>query len=78
VALVRTIKKASKDRQSVHGPTDCSYSIFTHGGETYLQLDTYGSATRKHPEKISQSIQLNRVSAKQLKKLIERAFPDLR
>ena len=78
MALVRTIKKADKDRQAVHGPTDCSYSIFSQGGEIYLQLDTYGSATRKQPEKISQSIQLNRASAKQLKTLIERAFPDLR
>lgn len=78
MALVTNIQPIDKERNTVHGPTHCSYTIFTRQGQTYLQLDTYGSATRKFKDKISQSIQFNVQSAKQLKRLIESAFPELK
>ena len=77
MALVNNIQLATKETQSVHGPTECSYSIFSRQDQTYLQLDTYGSNARKFKDKISQSVQFNRQSAKQLKELIEKAFPEL-
>jgi hypothetical protein len=78
MALVREIKPVQKERHSVHGPTDCSSSIFRAGGKTYLQLDTYGAAGRKYPEKVSQSLQFDAEAAAQLKGLLEEAFPHLK
>jgi hypothetical protein len=48
--------------------------MFEAGGETYLQLDTHGSSDRSVPGKVSQSVQLNEASAKQLRQLLAQAF----
>lgn len=77
MALVRQIRPVEKERQAVHGETECSSSVFRAGGATYLQLDTYGSPERKHPEKVSQSLQFDENSAGQLLELIRRTFPNL-
>ncbi|WP_440579987.1 hypothetical protein [Streptomyces sp. PT19] len=50
---------------------------FTVEGRRILQLDTYGSTERLIPDKISQSIQLDAESARELLKLITDSFPDL-
>jgi len=65
-------------RSSVHrSEVECGWAIFTTAGRTYLQLDTYGSQTRAIPGKVSQTIQVDEDAARQLKRLIERAFPGL-
>jgi hypothetical protein len=46
-------------------------------GSTVLQLDTYGSKSREHPGKVSQSLQIDRDAARSLKALLEEAFPDI-
>ncbi len=51
--------------------------MFNEGNETYLQLDTYGSSERRIPGKTSQSLQLDRRSAKKLKRLLEQTFPGI-
>lgn len=78
MALVTQIKPVQKERCSVHGAVECSSVVFSKGGNRYLQLETYGSPTRKLKGKVSQSIQFNEASAKQLQRLIHRAFPDLK
>lgn len=78
MARIREMRPIQKDRNSVHAPVECSYSIFRSGGQTYLQLDTYGSADRLLHGKVSQSIPFDEASARQLKQLIEEAFPALR
>jgi hypothetical protein len=78
MALVTNLEASTKDRQSVHRPTRCLYTVFeAPGGERYLQLDTVGSEDREIPDKVSQSIQFDRQAAGQLLQLIERTFPDL-
>jgi hypothetical protein len=43
MALVRTIKKSAKERQTLHAETTCLASTFTdEKGRLYIQLDTYG------------------------------------
>jgi hypothetical protein len=75
MALVRTMSKTSKDRQSVHRETECSFSTFSDElGQVYLQLDTFGSKARKMPGKESQSIQFDRRAALQLRDLINEIF----
>jgi len=75
MALVRRIDHASKERQEPQRPTVCLASVFSDAeGNSYIQLDTYGSNSRKIPGKMSQSIQFDAASAAQLKLLIETAF----
>lgn len=60
-----------------HTRVVCGYRWFDIDGERILQLDTYGSADRAMPGKVSQSIQIDREGAAQLKRLLERAFEGL-
>ncbi len=71
MALVTRIGRVSKERQGVHGEVECDCSIFKLDGETYIQLDTYGSDARKLHGKISQSLQFNRASALALRNLLD-------
>ena len=66
MALVTTLEKNRKEKQAVHKPTRCLSSVFEAEGRRYIQLDTYGSDEREHPEKVSQSIQFDRQAATQL------------
>jgi hypothetical protein len=76
MALINELTELNKDRNQVHGPVECGYTVFEEGGERYLQLDTYGSPERRIPGKTSQSIQLNADSAARVKTLIEKVFPE--
>ncbi|HEX8619032.1 MAG TPA: hypothetical protein VF911_15720 [Thermoanaerobaculia bacterium] len=79
MALITELKEITKDRQAVHGPVECAYSVFTGSdGERYLQLETFGSKDRKIPGKTSQAIQLSESSAAELKAIIEQTFPSVR
>lgn len=46
-------------------------------GTRILQLDTYGSPGRVIPGKTSQSLQFDAAGARQLKRLLERTFPEI-
>ena len=75
MALVRGFVFAPKDENRVHEEVECGYLSFTARGETYLQIDTYGSKHRKIPGKVSQSIQIDSDGARELLGLIRRTFP---
>ena len=77
MALINRFNQLHKDRNQVHGTVECGYMVFEKDGQRYLQLDTYGSFERQIPGKTSQSIQLNAESARELKALIQKAFPEL-
>jgi hypothetical protein len=71
MALVKKFERLDKQRNSVHEEVDCTYSIFTDSfGNKFLQIDTYGSKNRRIRGKVSQSLQLNKESAKELKVII--------
>lgn len=61
----------------IHEGVSCGWRAFSAGGERILQLDTYGSETRKILGKVSQSIQLDQASAQELLRIILRTFPAL-
>ncbi len=72
MALVRKLEPVTKERNSVHGPVDCTYAVFTgDDGKRYLQLDTFGSTNRQIAGKASQSVQFDMDSAAELKRIIE-------
>lgn len=69
------IFRSEKERNFVHREVECTYTSFVSEDKSkYLQLDTYGSDDRKIKNKISQSIQLNKESAKYLMKIIQDEF----
>jgi len=58
----------------VHTKVAATYSVFDEDGNIYVQIDTYGKDDRAIPEKISQSLQFDRESAKFLVKLLVNEF----
>ena len=76
MALVESLELIRKERQSVHKPTRCGYSVFRDDqGNRYLQLDTYGTDDRELAGKVSQSLQFNAAIAAELRALIDKTFP---
>lgn len=71
---LNSIKRIEKQRNVVHDEVYSTYSVFEINGERYVQLDTYGRVGRENPEKLSQTIQLNRGTAKFLVDLPSREF----
>lgn len=68
------LPRANRSRQtSVH----CGWQVVDVGGETLLQLDTYGSSTRDLVGKVSQTIQLDRAGATELAAILRRVFPGI-
>lgn len=67
---VKSMERLEKQRNTVHEEAQATYTVFELDGEKYFQLDTYGRTDREFPEKISQSIQLNKDSARQLVRLL--------
>lgn len=63
-----------KERNSVHKTTTTTYTSFVMNDKHYFQIDTYGSADRMIPEKVSQSLQLDKDVAILLIKALKREF----
>ena len=68
------IKKIEKTRHHIHEKVYTTYTVFNEGGEKYIQFDTYGRIDRENPEKISQSIQLDRETARYIVNLLTQEF----
>jgi hypothetical protein len=59
-----SIKKIEKYRNTIHEKVHTTYTAFEMNGEKFVQIDTYGRIDRENPEKISQSFQLDRATAR--------------
>ncbi len=77
MALIGEFHHVTSDKSALHKPVSCGWRTFHAGDAKILQLDTYGSDTRQIPNKVSQSIQLDRAGAAELVKLIRATFPEL-
>ncbi|MDR2044180.1 MAG: methionyl-tRNA formyltransferase [Clostridium sp.] len=73
IDLSRT-KRIDKNRNVVHDKVSCTYTAFENAGNKYIQIDTYGRVERETPEKLSQSLQFDKESAKFLVDLLIREF----
>lgn len=71
---IENIKRIEKNRNTIHDKVYTTYTIFEKAGEKYIQFDTYGRIDRENPEKISQSIQLDRETAQYIVNLLIREF----
>jgi hypothetical protein len=75
MALVRKLDLKQLETDTPHTEADCTYSIvITRDGGKQLQLDTYGSSTRKLKGKKSQSIRLSAEAIGQLKSILAKQF----
>ena len=71
---LNNIKQIVKHRNTVQDKVYTTYSVFYDGKEKYLQLDTYGKSDREIPGKISQSIQIDKETARYLVSLLQSEF----
>ena len=75
MAIVRRLDPLTLEKDSKHTEVDCTYAIVTDTkGVKYLQIDTYGSATRKIPGKKSQSLRFSPEAIDQLKEILDHSF----
>ena len=77
MALIESFEERPLTPAALHRPVTCGYKAVDIGGQRVLQLETYGSSTRKLADKVSQSIQLDVEGARALKRILERSFTDL-
>ena len=71
---IEEFERIEKNRNMVHDAVYSTYTVFEQSGERYLQIDTYGKSGRENPDKISQSIQINKEIAQVLVKLMQEEF----
>ncbi len=67
-------ERIEKERNTIHDRAIGTYTTFEINNEKYFQIDTYGKLERAMPEKISQSFQFDRESAKFLVNLLIKEF----
>ena len=65
-----SIKKIEKHRNTIHKKVHTTYTAFEMSEEKFVQIDTYGRIDRENPEKISQSFQFDRATARFLVNLL--------
>lgn len=68
------IKKIEKYRNTVHDKVYTTYTVFEMNGKKYVQFDMYGRIVRENPEKISQTIQLDKETAQYLVNILCKEF----
>ena len=74
MALVKKITEIYKERPQIHTPVHATCSVFNEGGHTIFQIDTYGTTEREFVGKVSQSIQFDKESAKELVEKLRKIF----
>jgi hypothetical protein len=75
MAIIRKLDPIQLDRDSKHSEVDCTYAVIEDDkGNKYLQVDTYGSKSRKIPGKKSQSIRFSPEAIDQLKEILKQNF----
>ncbi|MCE8531741.1 hypothetical protein KBY26_21085 [Ruegeria pomeroyi] len=75
MALVTRFEKGEQEVRSLH-PTEvsCTYLVSENHGKKILQLNTYGSSHREMPDKLSQTLQFDENSARQLLAILLKEF----
>lgn len=73
MALIRNLSKISRNSR-VQTEAESTYNILIHNGKKFLQINTYGSKDRVHTDVVSQTIQIDEQSVKQLLEIIKSEF----
>jgi hypothetical protein len=75
MAMVTSLERDDRDFKSAH-PTKlvAKYLVAKKSGMRVLQINTYGSNDRDVPGKLSQTLQFNEQSARELFDVLQREF----
>lgn len=75
MALVTSVVRDERNFRSIH-PTEVSayYLVAELDGKKVLQINTYGSAGRDVPGKLSQTLQFNEQSAREIFAVLKKEF----
>lgn len=74
MALIREFERKNIDRASLHQEIRAKYAVIERDGRVLLQIDTYGRSSRENPDKVSQSLQLDRQGAERLFRILKTEF----
>ena len=74
MALIKGFEEKRRERRSIHDAIDATYSVFERDGRAFIQIDTYGRAEREVPGKVSQSLQFDEKSARELFDILRGTF----
>lgn len=74
MALIRTLDPKEIARPSLHREIQASVAVFESDGKKVVQIDSYGRSDRMNPGKISQTLQFDEQSARQLLSILRREF----
>ena len=77
MALIGRFEGRPLEPKRVRDEVLCGYAATNIGSRRILQLVTYGSADREVRGAVSQTLQLDRDGAAELKRIIERSFPGI-
>ncbi len=64
----------SKTKNNIHLTAEATYTVFEMSGKTIFQIDIFGTNKRKNPEKVSQSIQIDKDMAQILINKLKNTF----
>ena len=71
---IKKLSKIEKNRNMLHDIVEATYTTFEKNGDRYFQIDTYGKSGRENPDKVSQSIQIDKETAQVLVDILEKEF----
>lgn len=74
-SLIDRFEERPLTPKRLHGRVLCGYAATDVEGERVPQLESYGSDDRAQPGSVSKVIQLDEARARDLVRIIERAFP---
>jgi hypothetical protein len=77
MALISSFVHKPNARAAFRTEVECGWVVGEHEGRRVLHLETYGSPLRSIPGKVSQSLELDEVSARELMTIVRGAFPRL-
>ncbi|OMD42663.1 hypothetical protein [Paenibacillus odorifer] len=73
MALIRSLTKITRNSR-LQIEAESTYNILIQNGKKFIQINTYGSKERVHTNVVSQTIQLDEQSARQLFEIIKSEF----
>ncbi|NIH54790.1 hypothetical protein FHX76_002686 [Lysinibacter cavernae] len=77
MARIRSLTQSASQSKVHPTEVDAEWALIDAGGQRLFQLSTFGSDERMSLPKVSQTIQLDRATAKELMSAVTLVFPDL-
>ena len=74
MANVRNFTTKHAGRSTSHSDVEATLSLVECGGEKFIQIDTFGSADRAIPGKVSQSLRISKSAYDELVQAASRYF----